>query len=36
MEQQMYKVQIDGEERSFLAGTTYLQIAGGISGKIPT
>ena len=28
MEQQMYKVQIDGEERSFPAGTTYLQIAG--------
>ena len=28
MEQQMYKVQIDGEERSFPAETTYLQIAG--------
>ena len=35
MEQQMYKVQIDGEERSFPAGTTYLQIAGEYQERYP-
>ena len=35
MEQQMYKVQIDGEERSFPAGTTYLQIAGDYQERYP-
>lgn len=35
MEQQMYKVQIDGEERSFPAGTTYLQIVGEYQERYP-
>ena len=35
MEQQMYKVQIDGEEKSFPAGTTYLQIAGEYQERYP-
>ena len=35
MEQQIYKVQIDGEERSFPAGTTYLQIAGEYQERYP-
>ena len=35
MEQQMYKVQIDGEERSFPAGNTYLQIAGEYQERYP-
>ena len=35
MEQQMYKVQIDGEERSFPAETTYLQIAGEYQERYP-
>lgn len=35
MEQQMYKVQIDGEERIFPEGTTYLQIAREYQSKYP-
>lgn len=35
MEQQMYKVEIDGEEKSFPAGTTYLQIAGEYQKNYP-